>query len=61
MAEPEGIFNVSLDLYGIEADTPDEALSLFLHTYGITPPEGTLFVVVDDETGTEHEIDWRNA
>ena len=59
--EAESTFNVSLDHYGIEADTPEEALRLFLHAYGIQPPDGTLFVVVDDETGTETEIDYRRT
>ena len=57
--EAESVYNASLDLYGIEADTPEEALRIFLHTYGIQPPDGTLFVVTDDETGAEHEIDYR--
>ena len=60
-ASPQGVYNVSLDLYGVEADSPEEALRLFLDRMGITPPAGTLFVVTNDETGEETEIDYQRS
>lgn len=52
------LFNVDWGMAGVEADTPQEAVDICVQILRDHLQAAPMFVVVDDEDGTEYEIDY---
>jgi hypothetical protein len=50
-------YHVTLTWNGVPAETPEGAVDGFRDLLGISIPPGTVFYVVNDETGEETEVE----